>query len=253
MTGPEGDQPHGYWEFLKVNAPESFEVLDGFATADGEPDREQPTMRMNFHFEETDTGSRLLTTTYFNSAEELEKLVAMGMMEGTKAAMGQIDAVVADLRSFSADLPVLAQKLSDTQVRISRVIRGSAEDVWRAHHEPDLLRKWELGPDGWVMTTCEVASTVGDTYTTAWEDANGEQGFGFTGELLESVAPFREVTTEKMIGTELTLTPVEGGTLLNLLITYPDAETRDQILATGMTSGMEDSYARLESEVLAAA
>jgi hypothetical protein len=65
------------------------------------------------------------------------------------------------------------------------------------------------------------------------------------------------VTTERMIGldapgttNELTLTPVEGGTLLALVITYPNAEVRDMVLATGMTDGMETSYRRLEDEVL---
>ena len=52
---------------------------------------------------------------------------------------------------------------------------------------------------------------------------------------------------------ELTLTPVEGGTLLSLVITYANAEVRDAVLATGMTDGMETSYARLEAEVLASA
>jgi hypothetical protein len=35
------------------------------------------------------------------------------------------------------------------------------------------------------------------------------------------------------------------------VITFPNAEVRDAILATGMTDGMETSYARLETEVLA--
>ena len=51
---------------------------------------------------------------------------------------------------------------------------------------------------------------------------------------------------------ELTLTPVEGGTLLSLVITYANLEQRDAVLATGMTDGMETSYARLEG-ILAAA
>ena len=34
---------------------------------------------------------------------------------------------------------------------------------------------------------------------------------------------------------------------------YPDIQTRDMILATGMADGMEASYARLEREVLQAA
>ena len=44
----------------------------------------------------------------------------------------------------------------------------------------------------------------------------------------------------------MTLTPAEGGTLLSILITYPSAEVRDMVLGTGMTDGMETSYARLE-------
>jgi hypothetical protein len=51
---------------------------------------------------------------------------------------------------------------------------------------------------------------------------------------------------------ELTLVALPGGTLMSLLITYPDKAIRDMILSTGMTTGMEASYARLEHEVLAA-
>ncbi len=86
-----------------------------------------------------------------------------------------------------------------------------------------------------------------------WAPEDGGEGFGFTGELLESEPPYRAVTTEAMIGmdfpatlNELTLTPVAGGTLMSLVITYADAEQRDAVLATGMTDGMETSYARLE-------
>ena len=106
------------------------------------------------------------------------------------------------------------------------------------------------------MPVCEVATEVGQTYRYEWAQVDGEGRFGFTGELLESLPPHRAVTTEAMIGTdgpgttnELTLTPVEDGTLLSLLITYPSAEVRDAILATGMTDGMETSYKRLDALV----
>ena len=39
---------------------------------------------------------------------------------------------------------------------------------------------------------------------------------------------------------------VDGGTLMTMRMTLPDAETRAAMLATGMESGMEVSYARLE-------
>ncbi len=257
MTGPDGETSGGYWKFVAVDAPHSFEVRDGFALPDGSPNTEMPSMRMVFTFSETESGSRMFMTTYFNSADELEQLLALGMLEGTEAAMGQIDDVLADLTSFVRGNLTEAQLLSDTQVRVSRVIRGSREQVWRAHHDPELLQQWLLGPDGWTMPVCEIATEVGETYTYEWMSDDDGSRFGFTGELRESVPPYRSVTTEQMIGSdgpvtlnEMTLTLVDGGTLLSIVITYPSAEVRDMILATGMTEGMETSYARLEDVVL---
>lgn len=257
MTGPEGEQSHGYWEFLAVDAPRSFEVRDGFAHPDGSPNTGMPSMRMVYSFEGTATGSRLTATTYFPSLQALEQLIEMGMEEGMRAAMGQIDAVVADLASFATGRATEAQILGDTLVRVSRVIHGSVQQVWDAHHDPALVQRWLLGPDGWTMPVCELASAVGGTYRYEWESQKGEERFGFTGELLESQPPYRAVTTERMIGTEgpstvneMTLTAVDGGTLLTIVITYPSAGVRDEILSTGMVGGMETSYARLESQVL---
>ena len=45
---------------------------------------------------------------------------------------------------------------------------------------------------------------------------------------------------------------VDGVTLLTLYVTYVNVEQRDMILATGMTDGMETSYARLERELVSA-
>lgn len=256
MTGPDGERSAGFWEFLAVDEVRSFTVRDGFAHDDGSPNTEMPRMEMTARFEATDAGSRVVFVTSFGSLEQLEELIEMGMEEGTKAAMGQIDQVVADLQSFAADRAAEAQILSDTKVRVSRIIRGSVEDVWRAHHEPELLKRWLKGPDGWVMTVADIPGRVGDTFRQEWTREDGSDGFGFTGELLESDPPHREVTTEIMIGmegepsiNELTLTPVEGGTLLSIVITYPSTEVRDTVLATGMVDGMEASYARLDREL----
>jgi uncharacterized protein YndB with AHSA1/START domain len=261
MVGPDGDVARGYWEFLDVKAPHSFEVRDGFCHDDGTPNPAMPSMRMTFAFEATDSGSRVTTTTYFGSVEDLERLMGMGMEQGMREAMGQIDAVLEDLRSFAADLPAAAQILSDTTVRVSRVIRGSVEQVWAANHDPDLLRRWLLGPEGWSMPECEVAIEVGQHYRYVWQNDADGSSFASTGELLEVTPPFRAVTTERMHGdgipddapstvNELTLTAVEGGTLLAMVITYPDAATRDLVLGTGMVHGMEASYARLEGTIL---
>ncbi len=259
MTGPDGAISRGWFRFLAVEPYRCFEVEDGFADDSGTPNTQMPTMRMVYRFESTAGGSRFTGVTQFTSLESMEELVKMGMMEGMKSAMGQIDALLADLRSFAIDRATDAQLLSDTQVRISRVVRGTIEQVWRAHHDPALMQRWMLGPDGWTMPVCQVATTVGATYRYEWEADDKSQRFGFEGDLLESAAPYRAVTSERMIGmegpgvrNELTLVPVTGGTLLSLIITYPSKELCDMILGTGMTTGMETSYARLERELLAA-
>jgi len=259
MTGPQGDEHYGCWDWTAVDAPVSFEVADRFANEKGEPNTDLPTTTVVFEFEPTDGGARLTTTSRFGSLEQLEQLLEMGMLEGTKEAMSQIDTVLADLAAFATDRPTEAQILSDTQVRVARVIRGTVDQVWRAYNDADLMKRWLLGPDGWTMPVCEIATNVGDSYRYVWEPEGGGEGFGFTGELLESEAPYRAVTTEAMIGTdypatlnELTLTPVGGATLMSLVITYANAEMRDAVLATGMTDGMETSYARLEGLLEAA-
>lgn len=120
------------------------------------------------------------------------------------------------------------------------------------------MRKWLLGPDGWQMTVCEVDARVGGRYRYAWAPDAGVAGepFGFDGETLVIEAPKRSVTTEHMTDTDfpstlndLSLQEEDGATLITVLIEYPDKETRDMVLATGMTDGMETSYARLEGMI----
>lgn len=256
MTGPDGTQFHGRWDFTSLVEGQSFTVTDRFAEPSGTIIESLPTTEVQFEFSATETGSRLVTTSRFASAEDLSRLLEMGMREGLVAAFGQMDDVLADLASFTAIATAQSQLIGDTQARVSRFIRGTVEQVWRAHHEPELMKQWLLGPEGWQMTECRVATAVGDTYRNAWApvgDAEGEP-FALGGELLESDPPHREVTTEMMEGmpgeparNELTLVAVPEGTLMTLLITYPSSDVRDMVLGTGMVDGMETSYARLES------
>lgn len=256
MTSPQGERSGGSWEVLNVDEGRSFEVLDAFVGEDGEKLDGFPSMRMTFTFEQTDAGSRLTNVTYFPSHEALEQFVAMGAVEGSRMAMDQLDAVLVSLREYAQGKGTRTEILDDQHVRITRLIDGPQELVWRAHHEPALMEKWMLGPDGWQMVEC----TVGDTYRYVWQQGDDEATrFGFEGETVLSEPQWREVTTEKMIGmdgpgtlNDMQLYEEDGATLLTLVIEYPDKETRDMILATGMTDGMEASYARLEETVLAA-
>lgn len=259
MNGPRGERASGTWEFLKIDGPHSFEVIDAFADEDGTPNPDLPSMRMTFTFESQGDGTRMVNTSYFDSAEALEQLVSMGAVEGTKLAMSQLDAVLQDLRDYAQGKGTRVELLDDVHVRITRLVEGPRELVWRAHNDPELMKQWLLGPDGWEMTECVVATEVGQTYRNSWAPTGDTEGqpFGFEGEALVIDAPRRSVQTERMIGmpvetlNDLNLYEEDGATLITLYIEYPDKETRDMILATGMADGMETSYARLERELLA--
>ena len=258
MSGPNGEISRGYWVFDRVEPLRAFEVRDGFAQDDGSPNPAFPETRMRMSFEATATGSRFVAVSTFASLEAMESLLALGMVEGLTAALSQMDEVIAELRDYAAAFQTTLQVLDDTRAVVTREVRGTLDQVWRAHHDPALMKRWMLGPDGWTMPVCEVADAVGGAYRYEWQQEGGDQRFGFTGELLESEAPRRAVTTERMIGVEgpgttneLLLTPRPGGrTRIEVRITYPSRELRDLILGTGMVDGMETSYARLQAAVL---
>jgi uncharacterized protein YndB with AHSA1/START domain len=97
MTGPEGDQPKGFWDILEADAPHRLLVRDGFANDDGSPNEEMPTGEMEVRIEETGDGrTRMSIESRFPSREAMEQVLAMGQEEGMTQAVGQIDAILAD-------------------------------------------------------------------------------------------------------------------------------------------------------------
>ena len=91
LSLPDGGKWNGSWKFTAVNPIRSFEARDG---EDNAEDENMPAS-MKFTFETTPTGSRMTCVTQFPSVEAMEK-VAMGMEEGLRAAMPQLDAVLAE-------------------------------------------------------------------------------------------------------------------------------------------------------------
>ena len=96
MTGPEGDKHAGWWRVLSVDAPNGLEIEDGFADDSGTPNPDMPTSVMKVSLEadgESRTTMRIVTQ--FASLADMERLVAMGMVEGIKEAASQIPALLA--------------------------------------------------------------------------------------------------------------------------------------------------------------
>jgi uncharacterized protein YndB with AHSA1/START domain len=102
MTGPEGDQPKGFWDVLEVDPPHSLAFSDGFANDDGSPNTNLPRSTARVRIEAIDAGrTRMSIESAFPSAEAMEQVLAMGMEEGLTQAIGQIDAILAEATPVS--------------------------------------------------------------------------------------------------------------------------------------------------------
>lgn len=95
MTGPEGDRHHGYWDVVSVNAPHGFEARDGFADEQGRPNPDMPTMAMRVELVEQAGVTRATITSTFATVEAMQQVIDMGIEEGLRGAMSQMDALLA--------------------------------------------------------------------------------------------------------------------------------------------------------------
>lgn len=97
MTGPEGDQPRGYWEIIEADPPRRLTFRDGFANADGSPNSDMPLTEAQVTIEDVGGGrTRMSIASTFPDTAAMEQLIAMGMEEGLKQAVGQIDAILTE-------------------------------------------------------------------------------------------------------------------------------------------------------------
>jgi uncharacterized protein YndB with AHSA1/START domain len=141
----------------------------------------------------------------------------------------------------------------DKHVIVTKRFAASPEAVYRAHTDPELIKKWLLGPEGWSMPVCISEPRPGGKIRYEWTNGKGG-GFHLTGEYLELNPYSRIVHVERMhLPDPIPDNHVETrfdqdgeGTLMTLRMTLPDEQTRATMLATGMESGMEKSYVRLD-------
>lgn len=96
MTGPDGSKGRGWWEFTTITAPNHLVLEDGFADDNGDRVTEMGAATMTVTLEDIGGRTRMSVETSFASEEQMEKMIAMGMEEGMRQAMGQIDAILAE-------------------------------------------------------------------------------------------------------------------------------------------------------------
>jgi len=145
---------------------------------------------------------------------------------------------------------------SDRELQWTRVFDAPRHLVFDAMTKPEYIRRWLLGPDGWVMIVCEVDLRVGGSFRYVWShEKKGEMGMG--GVYREIAKPERIVNTEVFDDpwyngeglATIVLVEHAGKTTVTTTMLCDSKEVRDGVLKSGMEEGMLASYNRL-AEVL---
>jgi len=150
---------------------------------------------------------------------------------------------------------------SDTDYLVTRAFDAPAKLVFDALTTPELVQRWwGFETSEWLV--CEIDLRVGGQWRYVIRERDME--VGFHGEYRELNGPHRMVWTEMYEGVPdpgpenypvctATLDEVDGVTTMTLHVRHTSKEERDAVLATGMESGMQVSYDRLEDLVQQAA
>ena len=95
MTGPDGEQYHGWWKVTDVDAPTSLSFVDGFGFEADRSADDMPETTTSVLLSEHEGGTRMELRSAFASRADMERLDEMGMSEGLTLAVGQMDELIA--------------------------------------------------------------------------------------------------------------------------------------------------------------
>jgi uncharacterized protein YndB with AHSA1/START domain len=141
---------------------------------------------------------------------------------------------------------------SETEISMTRLFDAPRELVFEAMSKPEHIKEWwgRLG-EGYSVPVCEVDLRVGGKWRFVNRHPGGEAGFH--GEYKEIDTPGRIVFTEifEMFPDMVSVVTSElieenDKTRLKVVVRYPSAMVRDQVMASGMANGAGISYDRLE-------
>ncbi|MDH2426903.1 SRPBCC domain-containing protein [Sphaerisporangium sp. TRM90804] len=95
MNGPDGQETRGWWRITAVEAPHRLEFDDGFDGEAADPLVAMDPAHIAVTIEEIGEGTRMTTVASYPTAQQLDTVVSMGVVEGMREALGQIDGVLA--------------------------------------------------------------------------------------------------------------------------------------------------------------
>lgn len=90
-----GQSSWGLMVIDTVDEPTSFSYTDYFSDESGAIKEDMPGLKITNEFIESDGKTTIRSTSYADSAEDIEKLLAMGMVEGFTSQLHKLDTLLA--------------------------------------------------------------------------------------------------------------------------------------------------------------
>ena len=91
-----GQESWGLMEIEELDAPNRFTAKDAFSNPEGSIVENMPVQRFVVEFIEQDGKTTLLSKSICESAEQLEELVKMGMVEGFSSQLNRLETLMAE-------------------------------------------------------------------------------------------------------------------------------------------------------------
>ena len=97
MIEPTGTEHWGLLDYLKIFPEEKYTALDAFSNEKGELNPNLPRASWETTFKELDNHALVETIVTYNSSEELETVLKMGMKEGLTSTLERLDELLVAL------------------------------------------------------------------------------------------------------------------------------------------------------------
>lgn len=91
MISPEGEKHWARLDYLKIEAPKSFEAIDTFCDDEGKRNTDFPQMSWNNEFFADGSATKVIVNITFEKEEDIQTIIEMGFKEGFAAALTNLD------------------------------------------------------------------------------------------------------------------------------------------------------------------
>lgn len=147
------------------------------------------------------------------------------------------------------------ERVSDTEVRVTRVVNAPVRKVFAAWTRAELFRQWWVPKSAPVkLLSCEMDVRVGGGYKLVFEYQGNEMAF--FGKYTEVVPETKLVWTNDESGdagqvTTVTFEDLDGATRVVMSDRYPSKEALDE--GIGSLDGASETFDQLEEALIAPA